>query len=1161
MSMENQKTTPSPATAKSKPVSTSRTLSNAKPPLPPLFRTIDWVTFFLTTLVVFVGYLATLAPDLTLEDSGELAVGSFYAGVPHPPGYPIWTIYTWLFTVLVPISNIAFRVALSSAVAGALSCGLIGLMVSRGSSMIVEGMAELKNLERRWENALCVVSGLVAGMIMGFNGFFWSQAIIVEVYTFSALSMVGVLCCLMRWIYAPTQNRYLYLAFFAFAICANNHQSLVVAAMGIEFAIILVNPKLGRDLLLGNSLCYFLGLILKANRTTASLDNTSIFIIFNLVGLWSISHCVWLVIKTKGLLSEWKSVLSITGVLVAGLAFYFFLPITSMTNPPMNWGYPRTVEGFFHALTRGQYDRVKPSGSFQAVFDATRVYWEGAVEEFNIVYLLIAVVPFFFFFRMQKRERNWMAGLLGIFLCLGVLLDVLINPSTDKQSRDLVKVFFTASYVMLAMWIGYGLTLIGGLLATQYERYRYGLICAGAVAAGFAIYGLSKALESANPYLHYPGYLGVILAAAFVAALLLARSKAPMPILLAVFALMPAHTALSHWWDNEQHGHLFGFWFGHDMFTPPFNGKDGKPLYPEMTRDTILFGGTDPGRFCPTYMIFCESFIPPAKRRDPKFDRRDVYIITQNALADATYLSYIRAHYNRSAQNDPPFFENFFGTKLLKPLDSLFLGIGERVEKSRRAQGVYPPKEIITPSLEDSASTFKEYMDDFQKRLQNNQLKPGEDFRVVNDGGQERIQVSGQVSVMQINGLLTKIIFDKNPTNEFFVEESFPLDWMFEYLTPFGIIMKINRQPVPEFTDDICQRDHEFWGQYMNRMIGDWITYDTPVKDVCAFTERVYIDGNFKGFKGDLKFLRDNDAQKAFSKLRSAIGGLYSWRLDHSKTPAEQQRIMKEADYAFKQAFALCPFSPEATFRYVNLLARMNRLEDALVLARTCYKFDPENKGVIELVKNLESMRQNQNTAGQLQTQVAELEKQYRANPNNLQTGLNLAAAYSQLQMTNQAVAILDKLIEPMEQQVKASPSNAQLVFGLVSVYLQHKRSPDALRVLDQFMTDPKLDALSLLTAAQAYAQMGQVPKLEGVLSRLVQLDANNAEAWFDLASVQISLGKQDEAMQSLNHALPLSTQRLARQPGAKDLVAIALSDPRFASIRLRPEFQKLIAK
>jgi hypothetical protein len=55
-----------------------------------------------------------------------------------------------------------------------------------------------------------------------------------------------------------------------------------------------------------------------------------------------------------------------------------------------------------------------------------------------------------------------------------------------------------------------------------------------------------------------------------------------------------------------------------------------------------------------------ESFIPPScKPRDPNYDRRDVYIITQNALADATYLMYIRAHYNRSAQQDPPFLRDF----------------------------------------------------------------------------------------------------------------------------------------------------------------------------------------------------------------------------------------------------------------------------------------------------------------------------------------------------------------------------------------------------------------------------------------------------------------------------------------------------------------------
>src|SRR5262249_52321911 len=164
-------------------------------------------------------------------------------------------------------------------------------------------------------------------------------------------------------------------------------------------------------------------------------------------------------------------------------------------------------------------------------------------------------------------------------------------------------------------------------------------------------------------------------------------------------ALMPIYSIMSHWEENEQRGHLFGYWFGHDMFTPPFNGPDGKPLYPEMARDTVLFGGTDPGRFNPTYMIYCESFIPPSKKpRDPNFDRRDVYLITQNALADGTYLNYIRAHYNRGTQYDPPFFsellrgpkelalniETNFIARMMVPIDRFFLNLGDRIEEKRR---------------------------------------------------------------------------------------------------------------------------------------------------------------------------------------------------------------------------------------------------------------------------------------------------------------------------------------------------------------------------------------------------------------------------------------------------------------------------------------------
>src|SRR6266404_6270417 len=110
------KNTPA-ASAKSSapPPATGAPVVPVKPPPPKntLFRSLDWFTFGVTTFLVFLGYYLSLAPDLGLEDSGELAVGSFYAGVPHPPGYPVWTLYTWLFTQ-IPFFNVAWRVSLSS---------------------------------------------------------------------------------------------------------------------------------------------------------------------------------------------------------------------------------------------------------------------------------------------------------------------------------------------------------------------------------------------------------------------------------------------------------------------------------------------------------------------------------------------------------------------------------------------------------------------------------------------------------------------------------------------------------------------------------------------------------------------------------------------------------------------------------------------------------------------------------------------------------------------------------------------------------------------------------------------------------------------------------------------------------------------------------------
>ncbi len=165
----------------------------------------------------------------------------------------------------------------------------------------------------------------------------------------------------------------------------------------------------------------------------------------------------------------------------------------------------------------------------------------------------------------------------------------------------------------------------------------------------------------------------------------------------------------------------------------------GREIIKSIPPGSIYFGGTDPGRF--VISVLCQSQV----------DGKPFFTLTQNQLADQTYLEYFRAMYG---------------------------------------------KKIHIPTAEDSQKAFEEYTQDVDRRRKLGQLKPGEDVRVVNG----RVQVSGQVAVMQINALLVKKIFDDNPGHQFFIEESFPLDWMYPYLTPHGLIFQLHRETLAEIS-------------------------------------------------------------------------------------------------------------------------------------------------------------------------------------------------------------------------------------------------------------------------------------------------------------------------------------------------------------------------
>src|SRR5207247_1571896 len=107
-----------------------------------------------------------------------------------------------------------------------------------------------------------------------------------------------------------------------------------------------------RDLFLAVSL--ILGVVVTgilAGYSSVFIDYVSpLYPLLLLVSVLTASISVGLIIKTRRCFTEWKVVLACCIAFLLGLLPNFYLPIASMTNPPMNWGYPRTVEGFFHVL-------------------------------------------------------------------------------------------------------------------------------------------------------------------------------------------------------------------------------------------------------------------------------------------------------------------------------------------------------------------------------------------------------------------------------------------------------------------------------------------------------------------------------------------------------------------------------------------------------------------------------------------------------------------------------------------------------------------------------------------------------------------------------------------------------------------------------------------
>jgi len=438
----------------------------------PFFQATDWLAFGITALVALVVYLCSLAPQTTLEFSGTLSTSAKYAGVAYPPGFPVWTFYSWIFVTVLPFSNIAWRVALGSAVAASLACGLVALIVSRTGTMLVEHTGPLCRNARE-QNVIRTVCGFGAGMALGVSQAVWREAVLAEVWAFTLLLFGMMLCLFTRWMVGPELKRFLWGAFFVFGLLLTAVQQLVIIIPAVLLLAILGDEKLGRDLSLPVVSLVVAGWVGSLFGWVSWLnmyyyysgEHAWLLLPFLFVGVVGLVA----IVRTRGFGSEWRSATLCVVSLLLGLGCYFYLPIASMTNPPENWGYARTVEGFVHLITRGQYGRPHPVDQLGRFIGQLGMLAKQSYQGFGWPYLVFMVLPFWFLRHPGRFTRQWVLALVAIFICVGPLLVAVLNPGADRASVEFVAPYFAAMYFMLAIWTGLGLMVAVSLVAKRRD--------------------------------------------------------------------------------------------------------------------------------------------------------------------------------------------------------------------------------------------------------------------------------------------------------------------------------------------------------------------------------------------------------------------------------------------------------------------------------------------------------------------------------------------------------------------------------------------------------------------------------------------------------------------------------------------------------------------
>ncbi|MFH1823808.1 MAG: tetratricopeptide repeat protein [Candidatus Firestonebacteria bacterium] len=340
----------------------------------------------LSFIIPFSIYLVTICPTVYVGDSGEIITAAYYLGIPHPPGYPLYTMLGKIFSTL-PLSNIAYRVNLTSAFFGSLTIFILFLSLSTFFTLSTFLYSQAKVCDYQ--------TSTFASLSFAFSFSFWNQSLMAKggLYTLNAFIMLSILYLI--WIIEVTRDlKKIYPIAILCGLGLANHQTMIP----LTFLFSL----------------YLFYLIYKIDKKNIF---SYLFTFFTLVTLVT-------------------------------LVTYLYLPIRSLANPPLDWGNPENIPNFIRHITRQQYQIVEAGQRTLSHFvSQTGGYIKAVVNQGNLLFLFFPFGVYFLF----KLKKVFLILLLTIFCLTSFGFAFLTNYLLNSHDLYIMDPFFIPSYLILSI--------------------------------------------------------------------------------------------------------------------------------------------------------------------------------------------------------------------------------------------------------------------------------------------------------------------------------------------------------------------------------------------------------------------------------------------------------------------------------------------------------------------------------------------------------------------------------------------------------------------------------------------------------------------------------------------------------------------------------------